>query len=280
MDFSSFFSVFSWWSMLPKIQDGLQVLSLRLLWALVACVVWWKIIRLTLFIARKWFERLPLDISIKKFTLSTLRIVLWVLLLIAVARTIGVETTSLVALVGAAWLAIGLALQWSLQNVAGGVLIMIIKPFLVGESIEINTMSGTVDAITLFNTTLITPDKKTITIPNSLLANGTVINVSRLPIRRIDILLTVSYGTDQEHIKNVLTHTVQAHPQVLSDPEPQIHINLLGDQWVQWIVRPYVRHTVYLQTYYELNELIYQALLEHTITTPALEKLQKESRLK
>jgi len=279
MDFSSIFSALSWWTLLPQIQDGLQVFIIRLLWAIVAWIVWWKIIRISMFLVRQWFDRFHIDISVRKFLLSTVRIVLWVILFIAIARTIGIETTSLVALVGAAWLAIGLALQWSLQNVAGGVLIMILKPFLVGESIEMNTLSGTVDAITLFNTTLITPDKKTITIPNSLLANGTVINVSRLPIRRIDILLTVSYWSDPVFVKNVLTRTVQAHPKVLADPAPIIHITLLWDQGVQWVVRPYVHNAEYLQTYYELHEQIYQAILEHAITTPALQRLQKESRL-
>jgi small conductance mechanosensitive channel len=252
---------------------------MKLLWSIVALLVWWKIIRLVLFTAKQWFYRLHTDLSVRKFTLSALRIVLWVVLLISIARTLWVETTSLVALVGAAWLAIGLALQGSLQNVAWGLLIMLLKPFLVGESIEINTLSGHVDAINLFTTTLITADKKLITIPNSVLANGTVTNISRLATRRVDIQFILAYGTDLAHCKNVLTQIVQTHPQVLKDPEPSIHITLLADQGVQWIVRVFVHRDAYLSTFYDLNEQIYKAMHDFTILTPALQKLQKESRL-
>lgn len=165
-------------------------------------------------------------------------------------------------------MAVGLALQGSLQNVAGGVLILTLKPFLVGEYIDVNGTAGTVDAITMFTTTLITPDKKMITIPNSTLANGQVINFSRQPVRRLDLVIGVSYNADIATVKKVLTDVVTAHPHVLPEPEPTIRLHTLADSSVDRVVRPFVNKENYWPTYYDLMEQIKTALDEHKIEIP------------
>lgn len=255
-------------ALLRTIRDVAQKIGINILWAIFALVVWRKIIKLVVMWLRKWLNKIHLDVSIRKFTISTVRILLQVLLLITVANTVGLETTSLVALVGAAWLAVGLALQGSLQNVAGGVLILTLKPFLVGEYIDVNGTAGTVDAITMFTTTLITPDKKMITIPNSTLANGQVINFSRQPVRRLDLVIGVSYNADITTVKKVLTDVVTAHPHVLPEPEPTIRLHTLADSSVDRVVRPFVNKENYWPTYYDLMEQIKAALDEHKIEIP------------
>jgi len=166
---------------------------------------------------------------------ATLRIVLF----ISVASLIGIQTTSFVAVLGAASLAIGLALQGSLSNFAGGVLILVLKPYKVGDVIEAVGYSGEVKEIQIFNTILITGDQKTVILPNGSISNGSIVNFSQRGVRRIDMVIKLSYKDDPEQAKKIIRDILLSYPEVHIVPEPLIEIIELTDHHIQLCARPF-----------------------------------------
>jgi small conductance mechanosensitive channel len=167
---------------------------------------------------------------------------------------IGIETTSFIALLGAAGLAVGLALQGSLANFAGGVLILIFRPYRAGDFIDTNGHSGTVKAIEIFNTILTTPDNKTIIIPNGAISNNPIVNISQQPTRRVDIVFGISYDDDLRVGKDVLTKLIEKDERIHSDPAPQVVISSLGDNSVNITTRSWVDAANYWGVYFDLME--------------------------
>ncbi len=211
----------------------------QLLLALLTLALGWWLINMLIDRVGALLTRRQVDPSLHGFLGSVAGVVLKVLLLISVASMIGVETTSFIAMIGAAGLAIGLALQGSLANFAGGVLILTFRPYRVGEFIEAQGISGTVTGIQIFHTTLKTGDGKSVVMPNGSLSNGNIVNFSREPFRRAEVLVGISYDSDIKLARRVLLELAQ-DPRVRSDPEPVVVVTSLADSSVNLALRVWV----------------------------------------
>lgn len=212
----------------------------RVLLALVTlCLGWWLINRLTNRVGALLALR-NADQALQGFVSSLANIILKVLLIISVASMIGVETTSFVAAIGAAGLAIGLALQGSLSNFAGGVLILLFRPFRIGDWIEAQNVSGTVDNIQIFHTILRTGDNRTVIVPNGILSNGIITNTNRQPTRKIAFDVGVDYDADLKKALQVLLDMAD-DPRVLKDPAPQAVVTVLGDSAITLQLRVWTK---------------------------------------
>lgn len=201
---------------------------------------------------------------IKNLTSWTLRIVLF----ISIAGTVGIPTTSFVTIIGAAGLAIGLALQGSLSNFAGGVLLMTFKPYKVGDFIETQGEMGTVDRIQIFHTILTSMDNKAVIIPNGPIMNGNIINYTHLSYRRVDATIGIAYDANIKVAKDALMKALKDHPKVLKEPTPIVAVSNLGDSSVDLAVRPHCKPEDYWDVYFDTLELGKAALDEAGITIP------------
>lgn len=190
------------------------------------------------------------DVSLKKFLLNLVKWILKILLIISILGTVGVETTSFAAILAAAGLAIGMALQGSLANFAGGVLLMIFKPIKIGDLIEAQGELGVVKEIEIFTTKIVSPESKEIIIPNAALSNGNITNYSTEGKLRVDLTIGVSYDADIKQTKEVLLKTLTDNPQVLSDPAPSVNVSELADSSVNFAVRPYATVADYWDVYF------------------------------
>jgi small conductance mechanosensitive channel len=179
------------------------------------------------------------DTTLEKFLLNLIKWVLWILLAVSVVGTLGVQTTSFAALIGAAGLAIGLALQGSLSNFAGGVLLLLFKPFKIGDTIEAQGIIGTIKEIDLLQTKVITAQRKLAIIPNGPLLNGTIINFNAEGILRCDTVIGVSYDADISKTLEALTKLCTDHPLVLKDPAPLVQVSENASSSIHILVRPY-----------------------------------------
>lgn len=199
-------------------------------------------IRLINRLIRKIMVKRELDPTLTKFLADILLWVLRVLLFVTFISKLGIETSSFVAILGAMGLAVGLSLQGSLSNFAGGMLIILFKPFKVGDTIEAQTMIGTVSEIQIFVTKLINANNQTIFVPNGALSNGTIINYSLQGFRRADLTLSISYDTDIKKAKDIITEVLKNNPKVLKTPEAEVSVKLLTDSSIQLAVRPWANN--------------------------------------
>lgn len=213
-------------------------------------------------------EKRKVDPSLAPFLKSLISAVLKVMLLISVIGMVGVEATSFVAVLGAMGLAIGLALQGTLQNFAGGVIILLLKPFKVGDVIDAQGYIGSVHSIQIFNTYLKTPDNKTIIIPNGGLANSSMTNYSTEPRRRVDWTFGVGYGDSTEKTRETLMELIKADSRILSDPEPFIALSELGDSSVNFVVRVWVEASDYWGVNFDMNEKVYNKFNDAGLNIP------------
>lgn len=200
------------------------------------------------------------DVSLKNFLMNLIGWILKIVLIIVVLGTVGIETTSFAAILAAAGLAVGLALQGSLANFAGGVLIMIFKPIKIGDFIEAQGKVGTVREIEIFTTKLTTPDNKEIIIPNGKLSNDNIVNYSALELRRVDMVFGVGYKSDIKQTKDLLMEQLNNHPLILKDPAPLVRLNELADSSLKFNVRPWVKNSDYWAVYYDIMESSKNAL--------------------
>ena len=225
----------------------------RVLLAVITLAIgWWLINKVT----QKLGGLLALrnaDLALQGFISSLANIILKVLLIVSVASMIGVETTSFVAAIGAAGLAIGLALQGSLANFAGGVLILLFRPFRIGDWIEAQGVAGTVDSIQIFHTVLRTGDNKTIIVPNGNLSNGIITNTNRQPTRKVVFDVGVDYEADLQKARQVLLDLAKDE-RVLQDPAPQAVISTLGDSSITVSLRVWVKTADYWDVMFMFNE--------------------------
>ena len=229
-------------------------------------VGWWLINKLTGKVGTLMQSR-RVDKTLQGFIGSLANIVLKVLLLVSVASMIGVETTSFVAAIGAAGLAIGLALQGSLANFAGGVLILLFRPFKAGDWIEGQGVAGTVDSIQIFHTTLRTADNKVVIVPNGSLSNGNITNYSRESTRRVDINLGIDYGCDIKLARQVLLE-IAKDPRVLKDPEPAVFVTGLGESAINVSLRVWVSTADYWPVTFDFIERAKEKMDEAGISIP------------
>lgn len=226
----------------------------KLLLALVVLLIGWWIIKRVVTLMELALQRSAADAILIKFLKSLIGIVLKALLLISVASMVGIATTSFVALLGAAGLAIGLALQGSLSNFAGGVLILLFRPFKVGDYIEAQGVGGTVFEMQIFNTILKTPDNKRVIVPNGPLANGNIVNYSTESTRRVDFVFGVGYDDDLTQAKSILVELLERDQRVLSDPASLVVVSELADSCVNLTVRAWVASADYWAVKFDLTE--------------------------
>jgi small conductance mechanosensitive channel len=236
-------------------EKGIDLL-LQLLLAIVIWIVGSYLIKTFKKVIIKSMEKKGVDPSLKSFLGSLITAVLYVMLVIITISTIGVQTSSLVAVLGAAGLAIGLALQGSLSNFAGGVLIIIFRPFNVGDFIEMGSMSGTVKEIQIFQTFLDTPDNKRVVIPNGQLSNNSLINYTRTPTRRIDMKFSVGYNSDIKLVRNLIEEIINKNGFVLKDHEILVRLETLADSSMIFVVKVWALNENYWDVYYDITENI------------------------
>ena len=248
---------------LPVVLEYSGKLTLALITMLIG---WWLISKLTHSVGRLLNLR-QVDRALSSFICSLVGIVLKVLLLVSVASMVGVETTSFIAVIGAAGLAIGLALQGSLANFAGGVLIMFFRPFRAGDWIEAQGVSGSVDSIQIFHTTLKTADNKVVIVPNGSLSNGHITNYSRESTRRVDINLGIDYSSDIKQAREVLLD-IAKDPRVRQDPAPVGFVTGLGDSAINLSLRIWVATPDFWPVTFAFTEQAKERLSEAGIGIP------------
>lgn len=216
----------------------------------------------------KVLTKRKLDTTIVDFVSHMIKYVIVAFVVIAALSRIGVQTTSFIALIGAAGLAIGLALQGSLSNFASGVLIIVLRPFKAGEYIEAAGIAGSVESVQIFATTLVTVDNKFVVVPNSAILGGNIINYSRKATRRIDLTIGVSYNANLQQTKALLERVVKENALVLKSPEVQVAVAELADSSVNFVVRPWVKSDDYWPVRFQLMEAIKDGLDEEGIEIP------------
>ena len=236
-----------------------------------ALAVWiigsWVIRSLTNAFARN-LEKREVDDSLKPFLKTLVGTLLKVLLIISVLGMLGVEMTSFIAILGAAGLAIGMALSGTLQNFAGGVMILLFKPFKVGDVIEAQGFLGSVSEIQIFNTILKSPDNKTIIIPNGGLATSAMTNYTTESQRRVDWTFGIGYGDDLDKAKSIIENLANQDPRILKDPELFIALSEMADSSVNFAVRAWVNTDDYWNVFFEMNEKVYKAFEAEGINIP------------
>lgn len=202
-------------------------------------------------------DRRKVDPAIQSFLGSLVNILLMILLAISVVSALGVNTTSFAALLASAGVAVGMALSGNLQNLAGGIVILLFRPFKVGDYIEAQGTGGTVSEIQIFHTILTTPDNKKIYLPNGALSSGNITNYSKEPLRRVDFTVAVEYGEDIDKVRKALKDILNKDARVLQEPAPVIVLGALADSSVNMTVRVWVKSDDYWNVFFETNETIY-----------------------
>lgn len=244
-------------------QFGVQLVS-----SLAVLIIGWWIVGRILNVLDKSMKKAKVEVTLRKFLKSFINIALKAILLIIFASMVGVETASLIAVLGAAGLAVGLALQGSLSNLAGGVLVLFFKPFKVGDVIEAQGYIGRVEEIQIFNTFIKTLDNQQVFIPNGLLSNGCVKNVFAEPIRRVDMTFGISYEDDVIKAKQVVRDTLNSNELVLKDPEADVFISAHADSSINLTVRPWCASEDYWEVYFSTHEALKIAFDREGIVIP------------
>ena len=254
--------------LLDKLVNWCLTHGVRLVFGLIFLIIGWKIINRVLKSFEKVVKKRNFDPTLHSFLKAIINATLKILLVIIIAGYIGVDTASFAAMITSAGLAIGLALQGSLSNFAGGVVLLLMRPFSVGDFIEISNLSGKVEHIKLFYTYLITPDNKEIMIPNGTLANTTVTNYTSKDLRRVDLTFAVGYEEDVLKVKNVIENVIKTENFILKEPEPFISISEHGDNAVGFIVKAWCKTEDYWTVYYNLLEKVKIRFDEENISIP------------
>lgn len=242
--------------------------GLKILGALLIFFIGKWIAQKIIALMRRGMQQAHVDPTLISFASNALYVVLIVMIIIAAISNVGIETTSFMAIFGAAGLAIGLALKDTLANVGAAVLIIFFRPFKVGDFIEASGVMGNVKSINLFSTTLTTADNRSIIIPNGALIAGNIINYTGNHTRRIDMTFQIDYKDDLRLAKEVVMNVIQSHEKVLKDPEPVVAVGALERDGVQLIVRPWVAVADYWDVMFEVTELVKLEFDKHHITVP------------
>jgi small conductance mechanosensitive channel len=239
---------------MEKIWELLTIYGLKVLAAIAILIIGKWVSKIFKSVVGKTLSRREVDETIISFVSSMTYYILLVVFVLAALSQLGIQTTSFVAIIGAAGLAIGLALQGSLANFAAGFLMIIFRPFKVGDYIEGAGTAGTVEKIQIFTTQLKTPDNKTVIIPNASLTAGNIVNYSTKGTRRCDLVFGIGYEDDIDKARKILEEIIAADDRILKDPAPLIAVSELADSSVNFVVRPWVKADDYWGVYFDLTE--------------------------
>lgn len=255
-----------------KFLDYLDRYGPRVLIALVVLIVGFRVIRLFKRTFSKLLTKAKVDPTALPFLVGIIYRGLQLVLLITVATMVGVSTTSLITLLGAAGLAIGLALQGTLSNIAGGLMLLTLKPYRVGDMVEVQNFIGRVDQIQLFHTHLLTMDNRRVFLPNGLILGDAIVNITAEPARRVDVVLQVSLRADSAQVLQTLQHVADAYkPKLLPDPEPFVGITQITDRAIMVTLRAWVPTEQYWDVYHALMTDCKTALDKAGIEMPQLQ---------
>ncbi len=247
-----------------EVMSGLMEQALWILLKIViALLFYWVgrwLIRRVVRLLDRALEHRQVDVSLRSFSRNTVAVLMTLILVLIVVQTLGVNVTSLIAVFSAATLAIGMALSGTAQNFAGGVMILMVKPYRVGDYITAQGQSGTVQEIKLFSTVITTPDNQTIYIPNNVIATAIIDNYSTADTRRVDWSLSLTYGDDVEVARNTILAMFATDERILKDPAPVVYLSELGESVVKISVRVWTENSVFWETYFEYNERFYTEL--------------------
>jgi small conductance mechanosensitive channel len=242
--------------------------GLKVLMAIITLIIGFWIIRIIMKTISKSMDKRGVEPTLSKFLYSILSILLKIMLIISVISMVGVEMTSFVAILAAAGLAVGMALSGTLQNFAGGVMLVLFKPFKVGDFIEAQGFMGTVSEIQIFNTILKTVDNKTIIIPNGGLSTSPMTNFSTEPKRRVDFTFGIGYGDDIDKAKKVIDGVISSDERIDKEPEPFIAVSELADSSVNFAVRVWVNAADYWGVFFDTTEKIKKAFDKEGVSIP------------
>lgn len=242
--------------------------SIKILLALVIFAVGQVVAKIISSMLGKVLSHTKLDTILVEFIQSLVRALLMIIVIIAALDQLGVNTNSVIAILGAAGLAIGLALQGSLQNFAAGFMLLIFRPFKGGDFVEAAGTAGIIEKIGIFSTVLHTGDNKEVIIPNGAIYGGNIINYSKRPTRRIDMIFSIGYDDDIRRARDVIASIIKEEPRVLPEPEPLIAVGELGAHSVNFFVRPWVKTEDFWAVRYALTEKIKLAFDENGISIP------------
>ena len=259
MDYRAFF--------MGMLGDAVWIV-LKIVLALLIYAVGRWIIRRIVRVLDAVLERRQIDVSLRSFLRHTMRVVFSLLLILSVIQTLGVNVTSIIALFASATLAVGMALSGTAQNFAGGVMILLMKPYRVGDYISAQGQSGTVKEIKLFSTVILTADNQTIYIPNNTIATAIIDNYSTAELRRVEWTVGISYGDDVDVARRAILELLEADPRVERSPAPVVWVAALADSAVNLSVRAWVKNADYWNVFFEYNEKMYKTLPEKGIGFP------------
>ncbi|MBO5834801.1 MAG: mechanosensitive ion channel [Bacteroidales bacterium] len=259
--------------LLASMLDKLLIFGLKLLAALLIYFVGIWIIRRIRKMFGTVFQRRQTDTAIASFVQSFASVALTIILIILVIGTLGIETTSLAALLAAGGVAIGMALSGTVQNFAGGIMLLIFKPFKAGDFIESQGVSGVVDEVNITATKIHTPDNKIIILPNGALSNAIINNYSQMQYRRVEWIVGLDYGCDSRKVKTILRDLLMEDDRILTivqgaPADPLIELSALADSSVQFVMRAWVKSENYWPVTYAINEAIYEELPAHGVNFP------------
>ena len=250
------------------IKEYVVPFGLKLVAAIVVLLLGSWVIKLIKKALMKVLTRRNAEPSLNSFLMSLVSVLLSFFLIMAVVGILGINTSSLVALLASAGLAIGMALSGTLQNFAGGVMIILFKPFKVGDFIAAQGYEGKVSSIQIFNTTILTPDNKTVILPNGALSTGPVTNYNKETDRRVDWVFSISYGDDYDKAKAVLQSLCDADNRILKEPKPVIELLKMSDSSIDITVRVRVKPEDYWSVYFKMNELVYKTFPKEGLNFP------------
>ena len=251
-----------------QLSELLSSFGISLFIALSILIIGRQVVKILIKVISAALERSNTEDTVRIFVTNLLNTLLMIVVFIAAINQLGIQTTSIIAVLGAAGLAIGLALQGSLSNFAAGILIVIYRPYKVGDYIQADNHLGTVDDIQIFSTVLKTPDNKLVIVPNGSIMNGSIVNFSNQDKRRVDIIASCSYEDDIDKVKSVLADILSKDDRILNEPKPRIAVSELADSSVNFIVRPWVKNSDYIDVYYSLLEEIKKRFDREGIAIP------------
>jgi small conductance mechanosensitive channel len=253
---------------LSSLVEGGMVLAKNIVFAVIVYFAGKYLIKTLYKIIKRIMERRNIDASVQSFVNNLIKIVLQVTLFIVVIGVLGIKTASIMTLIAGASVGIGLALSGTLQNFANGIMLLLFRPYKVGDYIETQGIGGTVKEVQIFHTILKTADNKTIYVPNGTMNTSVMANFSQAATRRIDLTVGIDYGEDFDKVKSVVSQIIARETRILAEPQPLIEITKLADSSVNVIVRIWVKSADYWNVYFNMNQTIYATFNENKINFP------------